>query len=303
MALTTSLALPLLWLLLWKLPQAQVAAVRDRKDRVDLESKSRQTLAQIVGGVVLLGGLYVTAQTLRTTQEGQITDRFTKAIDQLGKDNLAVRLGGIYALERIARDSEYDHPAVIEVLTTFVREQTQGRLDTARSWLATLLSKDQDASQPPADIQAILTVLGRRKRTYGKGESQPLNLSGSQIRGAYLYGAHLEDAYLYEVHLEDATLAGAQLKGATLYRAQLEDATLYGAQLEGVNLGGAQLKGATLYGAQLEGVNLGGAQLEGAYLYGAQLKGAYLGGAQLERTVLTQTDLTKVLHPTFKGLG
>ena len=163
-----SLALPLLWLLLWKLPQSQVAAVRDRKDRVDLESKSRQTLAQIVGGVVLLGGLYITAQTLRTTQEGQITDRFTKAIDQLGKDNMAVRLGGIYALERIARDSEYDHPAVIEVLTTFVREQTQGRLETSRSWLATLLPKDQDASQPPADIQAILTVLGRRKRTYGK---------------------------------------------------------------------------------------------------------------------------------------
>jgi hypothetical protein len=34
-----------------------------------------------------------------------------------------VRLGGIYALERIARDSESDHWAVMEVLTAFVREQ------------------------------------------------------------------------------------------------------------------------------------------------------------------------------------
>jgi hypothetical protein len=68
-------ALPLtpLFLLLWKYPQRQVAGVRDRKDRIDLESKSRQTLAQIVGGAVLLVGLYFTAQTLRTTQEGQIT--------------------------------------------------------------------------------------------------------------------------------------------------------------------------------------------------------------------------------------
>jgi len=33
-------------------------------------------LAQILGGAALLVGLYCTAQTLRTTQEGQITDRF-----------------------------------------------------------------------------------------------------------------------------------------------------------------------------------------------------------------------------------
>jgi hypothetical protein len=120
--LLISLLLPLFWLLLWKLPQWQVAAVPEMKDRIDLESKSRQTMAQILGGAALLVGLYFTSQTLRTTQEGQITDRFTKAIDQLGKDTLAIRLGGIYALERIARDSESDHWAVMEVLTAFVRE-------------------------------------------------------------------------------------------------------------------------------------------------------------------------------------
>jgi hypothetical protein len=34
---------------------------------------------------------------------------------------LDVRIGGIYALERVARDSDKDHPTVIKVLTTFVR--------------------------------------------------------------------------------------------------------------------------------------------------------------------------------------
>ena len=51
-----------------------------------------------------------------------MTDRYTKAIEQLGSDKLDVRIGGIYALERIARDSARDHPAVMEVLTTFIRE-------------------------------------------------------------------------------------------------------------------------------------------------------------------------------------
>jgi hypothetical protein len=53
-ALSISLVLLLLWLFLWKLPQWQVAAVPEMKDRIDLESKSRQTLAQILGGLSFL---------------------------------------------------------------------------------------------------------------------------------------------------------------------------------------------------------------------------------------------------------
>src|SRR5205085_43814 len=95
-----------------------------------------------LGGMVVLVGVYFTWQQLITTQEGQITDRFTKAIDQLGKSDspssdepetkkgltpsreslLAVRLGGIYALERIARDSPRDHWQIMEVLTAYVRQ-------------------------------------------------------------------------------------------------------------------------------------------------------------------------------------
>jgi len=41
-------------------------------------------LAQILGGTALLSGLYFTWRTLQVNREGQITDRFTRAIDQLG---------------------------------------------------------------------------------------------------------------------------------------------------------------------------------------------------------------------------
>ena len=235
--LVISLGVPLLWLLLWWLPQWQVAAVPEEKDRIDLETKSRQTMAQILGGAALLGGLFFTAQTLRVTQEtlqitqeGQITERFTKAIDQLGKpgkDNLAVRLGGIYALERIARDSAKDHEPIMEVFTAFVREQTHVQKTTpAKPSPASGKSSGQERAKVPADIQAILTVLGRRTRTYGKGESQPLNLSTTQLQGANLA----------EAQLEGANLSGAQLQGADLSGAQLKGANLSGAQLEGANL-------------------------------------------------------------------
>jgi len=77
---------------------------------------------QIVGGTALLAGLVFTNRTLGLNQQGQITDRFTKATDQLGSDKLDIRLGGIYSMERIARDSRNDQRPVMEVLTAFVRE-------------------------------------------------------------------------------------------------------------------------------------------------------------------------------------
>ena len=58
------------------------------------------------------------------------TERFTRAIDQLGatddkegEPKLEIRLGAIYALERIARDSpERDYATIMEVLTAYVRD-------------------------------------------------------------------------------------------------------------------------------------------------------------------------------------
>jgi hypothetical protein len=62
-----------------------------------------------------------------------VTARCTKAIEQLGSDRLDVRVGGIYALERIAHDSPRDHLAVLEVLAAFIREQRSRAMVTERA--------------------------------------------------------------------------------------------------------------------------------------------------------------------------
>ena len=94
----------------------------DIKERVGLKIEFIKTAAQILGGAFFLVTIYVAWQNLVVSQEKHKTDLFTKAIDQLGNDKqIEVRLGGIYALERIARDSEKDHGPIMEVLTAFVR--------------------------------------------------------------------------------------------------------------------------------------------------------------------------------------
>ena len=81
----------------------------------------RTTAVQATAGLVVLLGAYFTWRQLLTAREGQVTDRFTHAIDHLGADQLDIRLGGIYALERIARDSAPDRATLSEVLTAFIR--------------------------------------------------------------------------------------------------------------------------------------------------------------------------------------
>lgn len=62
---------------------------------------------------------------MKVDQDQQITERFTRAIVQLGDELMALRLGGIYALERISKDSAKDHWQVMEVLMAYVRKNVR----------------------------------------------------------------------------------------------------------------------------------------------------------------------------------
>jgi len=154
---------------LWWLPKRQVAHLVGTVPLDVLfqrENEARQTWAGIIGGLVVFATLYFTwrrveaaQQSVEVAREEQITERFTRAIEQLGSEKLEVRLGGIYALERIARDSAKDHWPTMEVLTACVRENATRKEREA--------AEAGGADWPPADIQAILTVIGRRRRRSG----------------------------------------------------------------------------------------------------------------------------------------
>jgi hypothetical protein len=86
-------------LLVWLAPPALYRYVDNEKDRASAEAATRTGMIAGLVGIAALAGLVFTARTYRLTQEGHITDRYTKAIEQLGSDKLDVRLGGIYALD------------------------------------------------------------------------------------------------------------------------------------------------------------------------------------------------------------
>lgn len=208
------------------------------------QNEVRTTLLQGLAGMVLLVGAYFTWGQLRTAREGQITERYTRAIDQLGHAELNVRLGGIYALERIARDSPADRLTIGEVLTAFVRTHSPWPPRLPGQYRATA-SIDQVPWLPvrAADVQASLTVLGRGGLTPPKHHRNRLDLGEIDMRRADLDGAHLKGA----------DLSGTNLGGANLFGAHLERAHLGNANLEGAHLGHAHLEEAYFSGTNLEG--------------------------------------------------
>jgi hypothetical protein len=218
----------------------------------------------------------IMARTLEVTEQGQITERYTKAIEQLGQAELAMRLGGIYALERIAKDSERDHPTVVEVLSAFVRDESrkqrvaQARQEIGREAAQTDTPTPESGleARPATDIQAVLTVLGRLPH-------RP-EIPRADLSEAHLPGARLDRANLSGASLERARLPAALLMQANLSAAGLGEANLSAARLDGANLSGAHLGGANLFAAMLYDANLAGASLDGAKLSGARLDGADL---------------------------
>jgi uncharacterized protein YjbI with pentapeptide repeats len=210
-------------------------------DELKAQNDVRTTLLQALAGVVLVLGAYFTYRQvmlsraqLQIAQQEQITERFTRAIDQLGHTGPDVRLGGIYALERIARDSPADRATIGEVLTAFVR--------THASWPAQPADQ-QDVTAPidevpelqvrAPDVQACLTVLGRGGFAPPAEGQDRLDLHAVDLRRANLWEAHLEAAYLRHAHLEAAFLGGVHLDGADLRGAHLDKAYLNAARLKG----------------------------------------------------------------------
>jgi hypothetical protein len=303
--LVVTLLVALGFALNWYLSSETNLTIVQRKNVVEGAASAGQALAVFLTGAVGLIGLFFTWQntnqarkstqrTLQLTEQGQITERFTRAIDQLGKTEngkkvLEVRLGAIYALERIAKESKEDYGRVMEVLTAYVRENAKclpnesSSANEAPQWNewrppGSSISLEYGAH---ADTQAVLDVLGRRDEArIPEAYRVTFNLNKTDLRGANLIG----------VNLAGVTLHNANLAGAWLAKTNLAEATLIGANLQGAILSGASLKGANLTGARLQGAYLAGGYFSGFSFQAARVLGSPGGGAEFQ-TFLKGADL------------
>ena len=120
-------------------------------------------------------------------EKGQITDRYSKAVDMLGNPTPEICIGGIYALGHIMRDSPAYTDAIVDVLSAFVRRKAKRNPDLSPPWPAA--EAERDEIKPSFPIQAALTVLAEERPT-----SIAPDLRDSDLRGARLRNAQLQNA-------------------------------------------------------------------------------------------------------------
>lgn len=264
-----------------------------------------------LGAVGLAGAALWQAVTARRRHEEQtkadrerrITETFAKATEQLGSDKREVRLGAIYTFERLAEEREYW--PIMETLTAVVRERAPwppvGAPVDPEGHQAKSAGVEPAASSPrlETDVQAVLTVLGRRSEARLKQDQEKgrrLNLKHSNLRRAQLQHAHLEHADFdgacfqqadcEQAYLQGASLCNADLWGAIFVETHLEGARFWKVQFSYVLLGMAHLEKACLVDTRFEMTLLDGAHLDGAELMGADLRGAVgLSAEQLKDAI------------------
>jgi uncharacterized protein YjbI with pentapeptide repeats len=268
------------------------------KDRLDAESDVRAALIQVIGGTILIGGLYYTARQFRLTREGQITERYAKSVALLGDAKPEVRIGAVYAFERIARDSPADRETVAELLSAFVREHTRRGV------------REPSNEKITADVQAALAALGRRRGVPNERRRLDLyccglsdaDLSMGDWRQAMFYYSHLQDTSFTEAQLDEAgfsfckgdgvALSEASARGARFLRASFRDSWFLATDLTGADFSGCDLTGSDFGGRDGKDgrVPCPPATLADAQMPGAILKGAILCGVDLSRVRGLQPD-------------
>jgi hypothetical protein len=279
---------------------AATGGIADAAKRAEEVGRARTAVLALLAGGLAVVGAYYTHLSFGLNRQGQITERFTRAVDQLGHDSPDVRLGGIYALERIARESHRDHGPIVEILTAYVRERAP-MIDTEEEERRYDYAPDEYPMPPSVDVQAALTVLGRRNTAFDPPLPWRLDLARAYLPRARLENANLRGANLAYAVLDDASLVMAALDGAILTGARLREVDLTAAQLVGVDLGGARLYNANMAFARLRKAKMMNVRLDGAFLTNAflqdaaldkaSLKGAHLIAANLEGACLLGANL------------
>jgi len=127
--------------------------------------KDRSQILKVAAGLGAFIALIYTARkhsldrrAHALNEQGQITERYIKAVEQLGSSSVDVRLGGIYALGRIMTDSGTDRVVVTEVLAAYLRHPSP----TAQaSGEPPAVPEAQPGERLSVDIGAALIVLSR----------------------------------------------------------------------------------------------------------------------------------------------
>jgi hypothetical protein len=177
-------------LVLWVLPSALTRHPSwgmSSADRLKATNDARGPLVAFVVFVGAVGTLLFTGLTYRLGREGQVTERYSRAVSQVGDPSMSVRVGAMYSLERIGRSSKVDRTSIIFLLGAFIREHSLRHRDPGKG--------------PDEDVLAAIRVASRLL----PATNVRLNLTGADLRHVDLSRFDAGKLILTDARLDHST--------------------------------------------------------------------------------------------------
>ncbi|MEU4420877.1 pentapeptide repeat-containing protein [Actinoplanes sp. NPDC024001] len=235
-------------------------------------------ISSVVSALTAACALVISGVTAKTTMDGQITTRYSAAVEQLGSPNPVTRTGAVHALARLAKDSTYDRPAIIDLLADYVRASIGVDPTDRRRCYA--------MGAPPMDVGAALHVLFHTITRELRDDR--VDLRGVCLRKTEFLNADLTCMLLDNAVIDRSDFIGARLAGASLQHAELRGNDFRDADFTGAVALNAKFGGTATLSASI----MPNADLSGADFTQADLAEVDLRGADLVRTKLTGADFT-----------
>ncbi len=288
---------------------------------IDIGDDAFRNASLSIGGsitlsIALLGVILTVIRNILTRQQNKIdeerlvTEQISRAVDQIGADkqtadgkilgpNIEVRLGGLYSLQRIMKNSPEDVETIARIFYAYVRENLK-RKQTGQP--KQKVESKRKTYKLPEDIEAARSIINKFDKTifpdsqlnFSRADFREYWLIGADFRRAILEYADFSNADLTNANLSHANLLGADLSGVDFTNANLSGAELMETDLSGAALMETDLSGANLSNLDLSEIDLLYANLDGANLWGVNLSGADLDEIDLSNVNLSHANLSRV---------
>lgn len=160
--------------------------------------------------------------------ERRITELYTKAVEQLGDDKAPVRLGGLYALERLAQDNDAQRQTIVNVICAYLRMPFPATPDSAEvpnldeegtstgTQTAVALRMTGDTWQQEKQVRLTAQRILSEHMHQPETSLDPTSASPSRfwhnirldLTGATLIDFNLQDCIVAEAQFGEATFSG-----------------------------------------------------------------------------------------------
>ncbi len=276
----------------------------------------------VAGAGAVIGYIFATGRNIISDNQNKIntraqtTESMVQAITQIGavndgKPNVEVRLGGLYSLQRIMKDSIKDEETIAKIFYAYVRENiARDRIKQAKKIEKLKKSKgaEQEHLQLPEDIQAVLIIISQLNEEWREQGIEwyfdlQLNFSYTNFSCYFLQSLDVRNTRLDYANFSYTNLEFAQLSGASLHKVNFSGAMLFYTDLSNAHLAFANLTDATVYDVDLSNANLRFADLSGADLREVCFTNIDLREANLSCALLHGVDLSTAIDLTQEQIN